>query len=305
MKQLLLPALASVSLLMAACSTTNQLAQQGNNDDVYYSEAKAKEVDYARQPERTYRTDEQLYGGEDHGDNVDYDFDYGYASRLNRFQYASPWRTYYDNWYTYSYDPWYSYRYDPWYYGTGLSLSFGWGSPYFGGYSSPWGIYGYGSPYYSNYWGPVSYYGYGGYPGWGYGGYPGWGYGGGVVVNRRNNESRPSTGTGNPYYGSRDRYSRPGTSTSTNGTSNRPERMPRNTSVPAGRDNTGQVSSERRSRPERPARTERPERTERPTERSYPQSTPRTSSGGGYSPSSGSSGGGSAPSRPDRPSRGR
>lgn len=298
MKRLLLPAFASVSLLIAACSTTNQLAQQGNNDDVYASNARAKEVDYSRQPERSYRTDEQLYGGDDYRDDVDYDFDYGYAARLNRFQYASPWRSYYDNWYTYSYDPWMSYRYDPYFYGSGLSMSFNYGFggyPFYSSYYSPWGIYGYGYSPYGNYWGPISYYGGGYYPGYGYG-YGGY-YGGGVVVGSRNN-SRPYLGSGNPNYG-RDRraagassstrpsygdaYSRPtGYTSGSNGrTSSAPQRE--------------RPSVERRPSYDNPGRAERPDRSAYPTytpsSRGSSGSSTGTMSGGSSSGSSGSSSG--------------
>ncbi|WP_374164506.1 hypothetical protein [Arcticibacter sp. MXS-1] len=316
MKRLLLPAFASVSLLIAACSTTNQLAQQGNNDDVYASNARAKEVDYSRQPERSYRTDEQLYGGGDYRDDVDYDFDYGYAARLNRFQYASPWRSYYDNWYTYSYDPWMSYRYDPYFYGSGLSMSFNYGFggyPFYSSYYSPWGIYGYGYSPYGNYWGPVSYYGGGYYPGYGYG-YGGGYYGGGVVVADRNYRPRPTRNTGNPNYG-RGGYSRPGATGNPNAYGRPADGRVSSGGNYGGRPVRGDngypgasTSAERPVRQERPARQERPSgqdysrpsRSERPERSSYPTYTPSTSSSSG-SGSSGSSGGSSG-YRP-RPSR--
>ena len=85
------------------------------------------------------------------------------------------------------YDPFYSsYGYSPYYgYGSGLSISFGFGQPYYGGYGySPYG-YGYGySPY--NYGGSFygGYYGRGGYYGNNYGGgYYGNNYNGGYGVN--------------------------------------------------------------------------------------------------------------------------
>ena len=184
MKSLLLTTFAASILVLGSCSST-RLAQNQEDDDVYNTVAKAKEVkapvyqtqDNSRE-ERSYRTDEQLYGGENYQEDAyydDYDYDYGYASRLNRFYGRSPWRTnYFDSWYAYSYNPWYTYRYDPfyydpWYYRPGISVSVGFGSyPRYGGC---WGCfdngYYYGYPYYDRYWGPYSYYNV--YPGYGYG----------------------------------------------------------------------------------------------------------------------------------------
>lgn len=311
MKRNLLPALATAILLLGACST-NKLAQQSTTDDVYYSQAKAKEVDYTSQGSPNYRTDEQLYGGGDYrnDDDYDYDFDYGYAARLNRFYYGSPYRSYYDSWYTYSYDPWYSSWYSPygyydsWAYSPGVSLWLGLGN--FGGSMwgyNPWGYYGYGYPsYYGNYWGPISYYGYGGY------------YGGATTI--RTTRSKPYLGSGNPNYG-RDRSvggmtsrtgmgigypSSIGTRSSRPTGSAAPSTSGRTSSTPAGR------NSEPVSRPSRPSRAERPsyepDRTR--TQRAYPsynppsQSSSPRSSGGSYG--GGNSGGGSS-SRPSRGSR--
>lgn len=300
MKRLLLPALASVSLLLGACST-NRLAQVSTNDDVYYSQAKAKEVEYPQKNEQSYRTNEQLYGGGDYADdNVDYDYDYGYASRLNRFYYASPWRTYYDSWYSYSYDPWYSYRYDPWFYGSGLSLSFGFGYPYYTNYYSPWGYYGYGNPYYGNYWGPVSYYG--GYPyGYGYGG----GYYGGGIASGRNNRSRPNMGTGNPNYGKDRSGARPADRSygSGRGSVSRPEGYSTRPTTD-GRTSSGTTQRPRPS-VDRTNTNSRPARAETPTREAYPSSTPSTSSSSrGSSSGSTSSGSGGSSSTPSRGSRG-
>jgi len=90
-------------------------------------------------------------------------------------------------------DPFYSPYYSPYYYGSGVSISFGFGRPYYGGY------YGYGRPYGYGYGGgfydPYYYYGgpyYGGY--YGRGGYYGNNYYGGRSY------------YGGNYYGGNTRY---------------------------------------------------------------------------------------------------
>src|SRR5690606_38787173 len=208
-------------LAMGACSTT-QLAQQANNDDVYFTEAKAKEIPaYTAKEDRqpNYRTDEQLYGGEDHAYD-DYSDRGEYAARIDRFYYNSPWRGYYDSWY--SYDPWYDFGwgFNSWY-RPGFSISLGWGSPWYYG-NFYWGGY-YGYPYYSRYWGPVSYYNY--YPGYGYYGYPYYNY---PVYTNKNYRSRPSRettiGRGNSIYNPGNVSGGARTSTSGNTAVSRPTR---------------------------------------------------------------------------------
>lgn len=311
MRKLIIPAIAAFAVVLGSCSTP-QLAQQSTavDDDVYSTQAKAKEVTYAPVAERNYRTDEQLYGGNDYSDsdyeeNIDYDFDYGYASRINRFQYGSGYRPYYDNFYSYGYSPWYGYGYDPffmdpWAFRPGYSMWFGFGT--FGG---AWGYnpWGYGNPYaYGNYWGPVSYGGFG-YPGYGYG--YGGGYYGGVAA-RRNNP-RPYLGSGNPgAIRDADRGTRPvgrvnGTGytpgrgrTGTNGTYARPTRP----TTGAGTTRPGTATQSRPTRVERPAREPYVDRTP------STQSTRPTYDGGssGRSSGGGSTGGGGN-SRPSRGSR--
>ena len=339
MKKLILPALAASALLLGACSTT-QLAQQSNaEDDVYFTKAKAREVPNPvvstentqntqnTRNERTYRTDEQLYGGGNYTDEYysDYNYDYGYASRLNRFYDRSPWRSgYYDPWYSYSYMPWYTYRYDPffydpWYYSPGTSVWIGVGVyPRYGWYDNYyWGFY--GSPYSSRYWGPYSYYNV--YPGYYGGGYYGGGYYGGVnqLPNRRrpnytdpNYRSRPGSGS--------DGYTRAPRTVGTDGQGrvmnggSRGERWGNANSRPApssetsGR-NSGRTSSTAPSRTERSSnegsgssRAARPERVEqsRPSRETY---SPPASSGPSRSSGGSSSGGGGGSSRSSRPSR--
>ncbi len=314
--------IAAVAVLLGSCSTMQVAQQSADNDDVYNAQAKAREVDYPVAPEKTYRTEEQVYGGTDYatgdtdyaansysdGDNNDYDYDYGYASRIDRFQYASPYRSYYNDWYTYSYNPWYGYGYDPFFYNQGLfspgySMWFGTGL-FGGGFGGGFGYnsWGYGNPYYGGYWGPTSYYG-GGYGGYGYGyGNGGYGYGG-VVGNQRNNNPRPYLGSGNPNLirnanrGSRavgrtengtiyERTGRPG-STSSNGNYARPSRATR----PAT------TQQARPTRVERPVRDPYVDRTP-PTQSSSPRSSGGNSNGGG-----GNSNGGGGNSRPSRGSR--
>jgi len=311
MRKLIIPAMAAFAVVLGSCSTT-QLAQQSTalNDDVYGTQAKAKEVTYAPVAERNYRTDEQLYGGNDYSEgdyeeNIDYDFDYGYASRINRFQYGSGYRPYYDNFYSFGYSPWYGYGYDPffmdpWAFRPGYSMWFGFGT--FGG---SWGYnpWGYGNRFgYGNYWGPVSYGGFG-YPGYGYG--YGGGYYGGVAARRSN--PRPYLGSGNPgAITNGDRGTRPvgrssnaiyntGRGRSANGTYARPSRPTTGTTRPA----SGTATQSRPTRVERPAREPYVDRTPR-TESSRPSSWGTGSSSSGRS-SGGSSGGGG--SRPNRGSR--
>ncbi|WP_207532220.1 hypothetical protein [Desertivirga arenae] len=306
MKKLLLPVFAISALLLGSCSTQKIAQQQSNEDDVYFTEAKAKEVTFAvreeRREEKSYRTDEQLYGGGNYADDRydnsyydDYNYDYGYASRLNRFYGRSPWRSnYYDSWYAYSYNPWYTYRYDPffydpWYYRGGISLSLGFGAyPRWGGYGYYDNFYMgyYGAPYASNYWGPYSYYNV----------YPGY------VYNRRSNPNygpRPTRG-GSDVYRSSGRGTiitggQPRSSTNGNGrTSSSGEEPSYRRPRPSGPDYNTQrerqpsTSSTRETQPQ--TRTERPA----PVERSAPAPS---SYGGGNSSSGGGNNSGSRPSR--------
>jgi hypothetical protein len=174
MKKFLLPVFAVSALLLSSCSTQQLARQAQSDDDVYYTEAKAKviEVPVARTAEttreKTFRTDEQLYRDNNNTSDWYYD-DYSYSTRLNRFYYNSPFRPYYDYRYSYGYNPWYTYSYDPffydpWFYRPGVSVWVGnYGSRYYN-----YNYYGhYGSRYDNGFWGPYSYYNM--YPGYGYG----------------------------------------------------------------------------------------------------------------------------------------
>lgn len=287
---------------LSACSTSKLAQSTSNTDDVYYTEERAKEQPARTQP--AYRTDEQLYGGNNYADSsYSYNGWDNYANRIDRFYYNRP----YDSWY-YRYDPWFDsyYGLNSWNYRPGFSVSLGWGSPWF--YDDYYyGYYGY--PYTGRYWGPYSYYSY--YPGYYYGGYYGGGYYGGVIRTNPNYRSRPNRETGisrsNPLYNPR---LNPGTTGY--GNTGRPQRIgsPSNTN----RGNTVSGRPEQSSTPQRPSRPARrqettrpsytPERQQsRPTEYSRPQrSSSPSSSGGSYNGGGGSSrsssgGGGGRPSR--------
>lgn len=159
------------ALALASCSTTNRIASAHKNvdDDVYYSNAQAGDQPEYRQPineDERYTT----YSGDDD----DYYYYDDYESRINRFNYASPFSSYYDGYY-YGYTPYgYNNGYDNGFY-NGYYNSY---SPYYAGFG--YGGFGYGYPYGGFGFG----FGFGGYPyGYGFGlglgfGYPyGYGYG--------------------------------------------------------------------------------------------------------------------------------
>jgi hypothetical protein len=147
MRRKLTIGLASVAVLfLGACSTSKLAQSDNNNDDVYNTVARAKEQPKYEEKESSYRTDEQLYGGNNYSDEYDA-YEGEYASRLNRFYYNTPWRSYYDSWYSYRYDPLFDnyYGYNN-FYRPGFSINVGWGSPWYNN-NYYWGYY--GSPYYS------------------------------------------------------------------------------------------------------------------------------------------------------------
>ncbi|MDP4290256.1 MAG: hypothetical protein Q8908_04170 [Bacteroidota bacterium] len=101
--------------------------------------------------------------------NYDDYYDYSYASRIRRFQYA-PFNDYYNDYYTNRY--WYNY--DPMYWGSSIYSSWGW-SPSMSFYMSPfsmsWGIYSPFNSFYDPFYDPFMF-GYGYYPyGFGYNNY--------------------------------------------------------------------------------------------------------------------------------------
>lgn len=308
-KLLLLPIFAVSALILSSCSTTQLAGQAPAGDDVYYTEAKAQVITkapvtaQANQSEKSYRTDEQLYGDESSYDNR-YNDDYYYSSRINRFYYNSPYRSYYDNGYAFGYNPWYTYSYDPffydpWAYRPGVSLWFNIGRPYYYGY--------YGSRYNNGYWGPYSYYDV--YPGYGYGGYYGGYYGNGGGRYNAPSNPRPNreSGVGRAY----DRIE----TTQGNGGIINTGRPNRGSAVQNNQPN-GRVSSDRNNTTSQPAATSsRPTRTQAQPRQSAPEPAPRQapsvssrperssapapSSSGGNSGGS-SSGGSSSGSRPSR-----
>lgn len=329
MKRLYFVFAAAAILTLGACSTS-KLAQN-NDDDVYYAKAKAKEVPQyvAQKKEPTYRTDEQLYADSSSYDRRDeyasnnYDYNnYDYSTRINRFYRYSPYRSYYDPYYSYRYDPWYDYSYRP-----GVSIYLGYNSPRYWNENYYW-IYGYNSPnYYNNYWGTYSYYN--SYPGYyGNNGYYGNGnyYGGysnsGRDYSSPNYRPRPNR----EGYSSNGQIYTPNSQPGNNNIPNRPSRTGINPgySQPADRVTTqggSTINTQPESRPVRPSRESvsqpapvqqqsRPEPTySRPERNSYPtQSQPAPSSSGsnssgnsnGGSSSGGSSSGGSRPSRGGR-----
>ena len=195
-------------LVMASCATSIQTVQQvDQNDDVYYSEARAKErvaVLVQARPEETrrsdYVTEDELYGDA---------YSQDYALRINRFRNYAPWRGYYNNMYGNPYGNMFGYGnvynnfYDPFYSpfgfygGPGVNISLGFNNGFNNGFNygfnngfysyNPWRYHGYN--YGSNFMGPYSYFspfgmGFGG----GYYGNNGF-YGGGMGVGRAVNTS--------------------------------------------------------------------------------------------------------------------
>jgi hypothetical protein len=289
--------LLAATLLLGACSTTNQVAQVNNkdyNDDVYFSEAKAKEeviIAKTKPEEKTYRTDEELYGSRNNRTNDSYDYyDDSYSSRINRFYHYTPFSSYY----SYNFNPWYDYYgYNDWY-SPGLSFYIG---------INPWrynNLYSYGYPYNSSYWGPISYNNY--FPGYGYGGYSGSYYSGIKDPNYRprpNNRGGENIG-GIPGVGTirTDGQGRIVTSPSRGDIyerNNPPASSGRTTSTT---NNNG--SSAPRSRPERTQTIERqaPPRVQESPRQSEPrQSSGSSNGGGGGGGSSDDSGSRARPSR--------
>ena len=178
----LFPTLITGLIFLSACSTNRMAEQKVQIDDVYYTEAQAKEESkyYATEkvePSKNYVTDEELYG-DNTGDNNENDYDQGfydgsYSARINRFRNYSPWRNYYDDWY--GFDPFFN-NFNTFnnfnnfnnFFSPGIHLGFGqgFGNMSFNNFNNnnffnnnfhnPWNFY--GSQYFGNYWGPVSYF---------------------------------------------------------------------------------------------------------------------------------------------------
>ncbi|MBD3749141.1 MAG: hypothetical protein IE931_06575 [Sphingobacteriales bacterium] len=274
-----------LTLMISACSS-NKLAVQNNNDDVYFSDIKANQADYAVAAAAP-KNNTEAYSSPSYGYNDYYNSDYYWMN--NNVYYNPYWgpTSFYNS-------------FSPFYYGSGWSFSLGYNYyPSYYGYGNSWGYYGYNRYY--PYTGIYSYYNlyspfYNDIYGYGYGSYPRNIY----TVNPRPSNPRPSgafdnmrptssrvPGVGNPI-------SRPIRPDAANSGSN-----------PRTLDQT-RTSSTPMSRPVRPTSAPRPtsvpnrQPENRPTRSERPSSPPpstntRTSSGG--STSSGGNGGG----RPVRP----
>lgn len=279
--------LATTAMVVVSCSTPKLANRTAMQDDVYHSVAQAREY-RAVEPIQITTDSADYYGS----DEPNYDMDY--SSRINRFYYASPWRTYYDDYY--GYNP-YSFNayYSPYGWGFGLGFNYGfnnWYNPY-----SNWAYY--GSPYYGSFWGPYSYYN----PYYG-GGFLGGGHwGGGFIGNivSRPNNPRPSRGSENNIYRGNGANGNPSSSRpigSTAGRSRAEMYNPSNNGTSNARPNSS--SNARPTRGDNGS-SARPTRTSEapPPRPSYTPPPASSNSGGGRSSGSGSSSSGSA-----RPTRG-
>lgn len=147
---------------MGSCASTKTAQLNNQDDDVYYTVAKAKEytpqevVQNEDKRSRDYVTEENLYG--DAREERDY---YGYyddyASRFNRFGTFAPSLGYFNSIYGY-YDPFYSNLYFPNSYLGISSFNMGWGLGYGNWAYNPWRSFGYNYGFGYNFWGPYSYY---------------------------------------------------------------------------------------------------------------------------------------------------
>jgi hypothetical protein len=266
--------LALTTIVVMSCSAPRYAQQSTQEDDVYGSTAKAQIYTPQERPKTQAPQDDYDQSDEYYGTSDPY-YDMDYSSRINRFSYSSPWRSYYDPYF----DSYYGYGYN----GFSLGLTFGslWNSPYYG-----WGNY--YSPFGYNPWGWNSYYG-GGYYGGGY-------YGGGTYTGRTTNVPRPSRGREDGVRSYNGSYS---TRTGTRGVRSDLDGtvMSRSDRRERYSPNTSRSSRPERSTPNRQSegRATRPENY-RPEPQSRPSYTPPPSrssgeSGGGRS-SSGSGGGG-------------
>lgn len=145
-------------LLLGSCASTKTAQVTEQDDDVYYTKAKAKEyepqtfVQNEVKSKPDYVTDENLYGDS----RDDYGYYNDYASRFNRFGTFAPSLGYYNSIYGYNYDPFYSSLYFPNSYFGMSSFNLGLG---FGIYNyNPWRPFGFNYGFGSNFWGPYSFY---------------------------------------------------------------------------------------------------------------------------------------------------
>jgi hypothetical protein len=190
-------------LFLGSCASTKTAQLNDQNDDVYYSIAKAREIDpvvYVKKEDirsNDYVTDDELYG--DSYSNYGYYNDY--TSRFNRFRSYAPSLGYYNSQFGYNYDPFFnnSYFSNSYFGGSSFNIGIGLG---FGAYNyNPWRNYGYNYGYGSNFWGPYSFYN--SFNSYGYGngnGYYGGNYTGiysSPAFNTPNYRPRPTRSTDN------------------------------------------------------------------------------------------------------------
>jgi hypothetical protein len=289
--------LAVTALFVASCSTSKLAQNNAIQDDVYNTTAQAKEYKEVAQQQPVAQDNSQT---DDYYGTSDPYYDMDYSTRINRFYYANPWRTYYDGYYGYN-----SYLFSPFYdtyFGFGYGGLNNWLSPY-----SYWGFY--GAPYYGNYWGlysynnPYRYYGGGYYGGGGYSGSIGRGNGGQNYGPRptRGSENGVNRANGASYSGNPN-----GVVSRTSSSGSRAERYnPTNGTTGSTRTNGTTSSTPSRgtsgsdSRPTR-SNDSPPARTYSPPQQSSPPPSSSSSGSRGQSGSSSSSGGGGV----GRPTRG-
>ncbi len=301
-------AIIGLTIGITSCITPKTAQNTVPEDDVYYSNATAKEIVVVERiireerPVSDYVTEEELYG--DTYSNYGYS---DYTSRINRFRGYHPSLSYYNSIYGFNYDPFFSPSFFPYsYFGSpGINIGIGFNSGFFS--YNPWRFY--GNNFGSNSWGPYSY----------FNPHNSFGFGGGNFIaggnfNRGNFSGIYSSPSFNsPNY--RSRPNRPGDNTP----------MERGTVIGAPssiiRDNSGNIiqprgraeryglepvteSTPTRTQPTtRPARVDQrpPARTTQP-ERIFTAPTRQDNGSGSRSSQPSNSGGGS--SSGSRPSRG-
>lgn len=298
--KLILLSAAGFSLLLNACSTSNQVAGLNKSDDVYFSMAVAEERE-ERAPEPTYSADRDDRLAADDSYLQGY-YDGSYASRLNRF-YGNNWRSsYYGSPYSSRYMYYGGYNYGPSFnLNIGLGSRFNTWDPFYSGW-------GYNAYNYGNWGSPMGYfyspYYYGGLYGSGYAynsSFPGYGYGGYYSPgnsDRYPSRTRPNREGGdrsNGLYGQGSATANPSVGRpQRSGTTSSGDRSGRTTAAPA----SGQTTSRPAARPDRsssaPSSSNQNSGSSRPERSSQPSSQPSNS---GSQPSSGSSSSGSRPTR--------
>jgi hypothetical protein len=334
MKKKILPLLAIPFILfVGSCASTKTAQVVDQDDDVYYTEAKAKEyaprtyVQNDYKTENDYVTDENLYGDV----RDDYGYYNDYTSRFNRFGTFAPSLGYYNSLYGYNYDPFFNNLYFPnsflgmGSYNLGFGMGLGMG---FGGFNyNPWRPFGFNygfgfnNGFGSNFWGPYSFYNPLNSYAFGYGnGYYGGAFGGlysSPAFNTPNYRARPGRSSDNLTIDRGSVIGRPNTVGARDANGNvvprsRTERYGVQTQPNAGATQNSGTRTQQVNRPERVSQNQpqrapqRAPQTERVNTAPPRQNTapPRqdVGSGSGSRSNSAPSGGGSGSS--SRPSRG-